>query len=241
MPALSPEQLDALRRDIADRGVVVPVVIDQHGRVLDGHNRSRIAAGLGIECPTETRYVRDDDEAADLAVTLNCARRHLNREQVRHVVRAELDRRPGDSDRAIARRVGCSPSTVGAIRRGQVSNLDTTMSAAEAADRTAEIRTALKSATEGLLALVIEAMTNNISVDSIVTALTTAHRSIVREGRDEHDVIRRYVYDPVIDYVLDPDVQAAWRAQWDHETFQPLQEHERSHLLLALAGGGPRG
>jgi hypothetical protein len=74
----------------------------------------------------------DDDDAIDLAVTLNCARRHLTREQVRDVITNEIARRPGDSDRAIARRVGCSPSTVGAVRH-PVSNLDSRPVTAEGA------------------------------------------------------------------------------------------------------------
>lgn len=116
MPELSPEQFDALRADIETNGVVVPVVVDQHGRTLDGHNRRRIADELGIECPVEVRHVANDNEAADLAVILNCARRHLTQEQKRDLIREELFRRWGDSDRAIARRVGSSPSTVGSIR-----------------------------------------------------------------------------------------------------------------------------
>lgn len=125
MPDLNPEQYESLRADIEARGIIVPVVLDQYGRTLDGHNRQRIAAELGIACPTEVRHVADDDEAADLAVILNCARRHLTREQVRALVASEAARRPDDSDRAIARRVGCSPSTVASVLRPQVSNLDT--------------------------------------------------------------------------------------------------------------------
>ncbi len=46
MPALTAEEREALREDIAERGVIVPVVQDQHGRILDGHHRSEIAAEL---------------------------------------------------------------------------------------------------------------------------------------------------------------------------------------------------
>lgn len=116
MPDLAPEQYDALKADIQAHGIIVPIVVDQHGRVLDGHNRKAIAVELGIECPAETRHVVDDDEAADLAVTLNCARRHLTQEQKRDLIGAELHRRWDDSDRAIARRVGSSPTTVGTVR-----------------------------------------------------------------------------------------------------------------------------
>lgn len=125
MPELSPEQYDALRADILAHGVRVPVTLDQYGRVLDGNNRMRIAAELGIEVPTTTIEVADDIEAHTVALTLNCARRHLTTAQKRDLIRAELARDAGRSDRAIARMIGCSPSTVGAERRGPVSKLDT--------------------------------------------------------------------------------------------------------------------
>jgi len=124
MPPLSAEQESSLRDAIGRNGVAVPITVDQHGRILDGHNRFRIAAELGIDCPRVVQFVADDDDALDRAVELNCARRHLTQEQVREVVAAEIDRRPDQSDRQIARRVGCSPTTVGTVRR--LSNLDTT-------------------------------------------------------------------------------------------------------------------
>lgn len=124
MPDLPAEDLEALRANIAANGIVVPVLLDQHGRIIDGHHRVRIARELGIDFPTEVREV-DDEEAMDLAFALNVHRRHLTREQVREIIRREISRRPGDSDRAIARRVGCSPTTVGTVRAGKVSKLDT--------------------------------------------------------------------------------------------------------------------
>jgi hypothetical protein len=130
MPALSADEYAALRDDIAERGVVVPVVVDQQGRLLDGHHRQQIAEELGIDCPTEVHHVRDDDDARDVALALNLARRHLSRDQRRELIRQEIEARPDDSDRAIARRFGCDHKTVGAVRREggeipQSSKLDT--------------------------------------------------------------------------------------------------------------------
>ncbi|GLP74931.1 hypothetical protein TUM20983_20410 [Mycobacterium antarcticum] len=123
MPQLSPDQFDALRADISARGVLVPIVKDQHGRIIDGNHRSLIAAELGIDCPITVVEVADDADAWERAVALNCARRHLTREQTRTVIAGEIQRGPEDSDRAIARRVGCSPTTVGSVR-AEVSKLD---------------------------------------------------------------------------------------------------------------------
>ncbi len=123
MPDLSSDQLAALKVDIIKNGIIMPVVVDQHGRVIDGHNRRRIADELGIPCPTETHHVADDEEAHELALTLNCARRHLTREQIRVLIGTEIARRPGDSDRAIARRIGCDHKTVGSVRGGEIPHL----------------------------------------------------------------------------------------------------------------------
>ncbi len=131
MPPLTTDELVALEADIVARGIVVPVVVDQHGRLLDGHHRREIAAKHGLDCPVEVHHVVDDEDARHTALALNLSRRHLTREQRRELIAAEIAARPGDSDRAIARRFGCSPSTVGAVRR-EVSKLDTAPPAAAA-------------------------------------------------------------------------------------------------------------
>jgi len=123
MPELSPDQLDALKADIMKNGIRVPVVKDQLGRVIDGHNRRRIADELGIHVPVEIITVASDEAAYDTALTLNCARRHLTREQIRALIGTEIRRRPGDSDRAIARRIGCDHKTVGSVRGGEIPHL----------------------------------------------------------------------------------------------------------------------
>jgi len=48
LPELPPEQFEALKADIAERGVVVPMVVDEFGAILDGHNRARACRELGI-------------------------------------------------------------------------------------------------------------------------------------------------------------------------------------------------
>ena len=120
MPALSDDEFQALKADIAERGVLVPVMRDQHGHIIDGHHRQQIADELGIDCPVEVRHIADDDEARSAALALNLARRHLTREQKRELIASELARNPEQSDRAVARRLQCSPSTVGSVRRDGV-------------------------------------------------------------------------------------------------------------------------
>jgi ParB-like chromosome segregation protein Spo0J len=101
---------DALRASIQRFGVLVPVVKDQHGRILDGHHRSRLAAELDIDYRVDVRLVASDEEAREIARTLNADRRHLTDTQ-RHEVALAL-RREGHSYRAIAGALGVSKNTV---------------------------------------------------------------------------------------------------------------------------------
>lgn len=101
---------DALRASIRRFGVIVPVVKDQHGRILDGHHRSRIAEELGVDFTVQAVTVANEDEAREIARTLNSDRRQLTEEQRRAVV-VEL-RQLGHSERAIAGAVGVSKTTV---------------------------------------------------------------------------------------------------------------------------------
>lgn len=116
MPPLSDEEYAALRADIRERGILVPVIKDQHGNIIDGHHRVQIADELGITCPAEVRDVTDE-QARDTAYALNLARRHLTGEQRRQLIAKEIQASPRYSDRAIARRLGCDHKTVASVRR----------------------------------------------------------------------------------------------------------------------------
>ena len=247
MPELSPDQLAALKTDIVKNGIIMPVVVDQRGLVIDGHNRRRIADELGIPCPTETHHVADDEEAHELALTLNCARRHLTREQIRALIGTEIRRRPGDSDRAIARRIGCDHKTVGSVRGGelphtQVSKLDTpAMSRDEAEQLTAKIKDSLTAATTALDSLIYEALSNAIPALEILAALTRRRRDFERNCQPGHNAeaglaIAEVVFNPWFDYLLDPGTVDEWRPQWDHPTFLPYTDDEMTSLLDAIGG-----
>jgi hypothetical protein len=196
MPPLTADEYAALRDDNAARGVLVPITVDQHGRLLDGHHRRRIANELGVKCPTEVRPVADDDEAWDLALTLNANRRHLSREQKRELVRAEIARRPGDSDRAIARRVGCSPSTVGAVRGGQVSKLDTLA-------LTPEQHSEIQHRVRWLGGAVVGQLQCRLDPPAVVGELARELRDLGRRRPAEFMEPLRHEYQKLIDWLLD--------------------------------------
>lgn len=111
---------DALRASIERFGVLVPVVRDQHGNTIDGHHRARVADSLGVKYRLDVIQVADEDEAREIARTLNSDRRQLTEEQRRDVVRAlaeETVKLRGEevakhTPRAIAGALGVSLKTV---------------------------------------------------------------------------------------------------------------------------------
>jgi hypothetical protein len=117
LPPLSPDEYAALKADIAEHGVMVAVEVDEDGNLLDGHHRAAIAAELGIDYPTVVRAGLTEEQKLEHALRLNLQRRHLSLDQRRELVRAELDRDPNRSDRAIARLTGVDHKTVGKMRR----------------------------------------------------------------------------------------------------------------------------
>jgi ParB-like chromosome segregation protein Spo0J len=82
LPELLPEQFEALKADIAKRGVMVPVLLDEYGAIIDGHNRARACRELGInDYPVEIRSGLAEPEKRALARNLNALRRHLTRDR----------------------------------------------------------------------------------------------------------------------------------------------------------------
>ena len=109
-PALDQATEDALRESIKRFGVLVPITKDQHGRILDGHHRSRIADEEGVDYRVDFQVVESDEEAEQIATALNAVRRQLDKEQRKEVARAL--RKAGHSTPAIGNALGVSHTTV---------------------------------------------------------------------------------------------------------------------------------
>ncbi len=103
---LAPAVESALRASIFRFGVLVPVVRDQYGNTLDGHQRARIADSLGVDYPVTVREVEDEDEAREIARTLNEDRRAMPKAERLEVVPAL--KAEGHSNVAIAGALGVS-------------------------------------------------------------------------------------------------------------------------------------
>lgn len=81
LPPLTAEEYDALRADIARRGVMVAVEIDADtGEIVDGDHRVQIAGELGIDYPRVERHFASDDERTEHALVLNLLRRRIDDE-----------------------------------------------------------------------------------------------------------------------------------------------------------------
>lgn len=124
--ALPPAIEADLRASIKRFGVIVPVVQDQDGRVLDGAHRARIAGEQGIGYEVTTVRVTSEDEAREIARTLNADRRQLTAEQ--RQAAAANRRAEGRSYRAIAAELGVSEGTARADVRAVELRSDTQLS-----------------------------------------------------------------------------------------------------------------
>jgi ParB-like chromosome segregation protein Spo0J len=106
-PMLAEDELQELADDIAQRGLLQPIVLDSEGRVLDGRNRLAACELAGVE-PTFETYAGDDPDGYALAV--NGQRRAMNKGQKAVVGAAmlisSLDSKLKDQD--VARALGVS-------------------------------------------------------------------------------------------------------------------------------------
>ncbi|WP_338856954.1 ParB/RepB/Spo0J family partition protein [Gordonia hongkongensis] len=117
LPPLSPEEYADLEKSILENGVLVPIVLDENGVVIDGHHRQQIAAHHDLPCPSETKRGFTDTEKRGLALSLNLHRRQLTREQKRALVAESIKADPQLSDREHGRRTGVADTTAGRVRR----------------------------------------------------------------------------------------------------------------------------
>lgn len=121
MPPLSKAERDSLKEQIEEYGVTDPVLVSQHGDIIDGHNRVEIAKELGIDYPTR-EISGTDEKLRDLAYTRNSGRRNLSTQQKRELIARSLKDDPGKSDREHAKRVGVDHKTVTTVRRDLEAN-----------------------------------------------------------------------------------------------------------------------
>ena len=110
-------QFKALKEDIADRGILTPIDIDEKGNILDGHHRFRACKELGIiDFPTVIRLGLTEQEKRLFSRKSNMMRRHLNRKQIRELIAAQLKETPKWANNRIGLELGVSHNTVKKVR-----------------------------------------------------------------------------------------------------------------------------
>jgi len=82
LPPLSTEEFDALKLDIKQNGVVAPILVDEGGTILDGHNRFRIDKNA----PHKVIAGLSDEEKQAFVIRSNFARRNLSPDQKRETL-----------------------------------------------------------------------------------------------------------------------------------------------------------
>ena len=115
------DEFSSLLYDIAERGVLVPIVIDANKNAIDGKHRLISACILGFkDIPFKILPNLTDDEKYIIAAGLNIYRRHLSKEE--RDERIIKLRQKGKSCRQIGEELGISAETA---RREVVKATDT--------------------------------------------------------------------------------------------------------------------
>lgn len=114
---LTERERQDLKNSIRSRGVLVPVVVDEHNGIIDGINRATIAAELKYDFRVDVRPDMAPWQKVELAIALNADRRHLSVTARRELVesrrgRVARARAEGESLRAIAAKEGVSEKQV---------------------------------------------------------------------------------------------------------------------------------
>ena len=115
-PRLTPERKGSLKDSIQEVGVLVRIVRDEEGNIVDGFHRHDICDELGIHCPSETKRFATEADKYEFALRANCERRQLNRTQREQLVEAYIKCDPELSSNALASTTGVSDKTITKIR-----------------------------------------------------------------------------------------------------------------------------
>jgi DNA-cytosine methyltransferase len=118
VPNLIARQYRALLESIIVYGVQVPIVIDEHGTIIDGYHRWRAAVwAKRRDIPFTIVPGLSEAGKRELARRLNLARRHPGPSQRRQIVEEQLRERPDLSSRAVGRLLGVDHKTASKARK----------------------------------------------------------------------------------------------------------------------------
>jgi len=210
MPDMTPEEFATLKADIAARGVVTPIDVDETGAILDGHHRYRAWSELqkNEPPPVIVRAGLSEAEKQSFAIRQNVHRRHLTRAQMQGLIERELKGRPDRSDRQIAADLGVDHKTIGRLRSlnatGEVPQLDATVGADGKTRRTKAAEARSASAAEA--ALWAKAVGGKVGTDGLDYETRLA---LFKAGIPENSVVT-ISGEPFSEPVLTPEQERDW-------------------------------
>jgi 16S rRNA G966 N2-methylase RsmD len=75
-------EYELLKNSISNKGLHLPIIVNQDNVILDGHNRLKICQELGIEPKFEVKEFLDPLQEKEFVIEINFKRRHLNNFQI---------------------------------------------------------------------------------------------------------------------------------------------------------------
>jgi hypothetical protein len=124
-PLIEGQEFEALVADVRTNGIIVPIILHQ-GKILDGRNRYRAAkAGGHAFTAKDFRDLAPGLDPKAFVISANIARRQLTSKQKRDFIAKQIDARPDDSDRAIAKLCCVDPKTVSSVREEMARAVET--------------------------------------------------------------------------------------------------------------------
>jgi len=127
MPELSAEEYRALKEDIKENGILVPITVDEDGKIIDGHHRLKAAEELGIDSPpVQVRSDLSREEKRSMAWKLNMQRRHIDtntkkelvQDRIKELIESGIDK----TDDEVAEEMGCTQQWVSEVRETVVAD-----------------------------------------------------------------------------------------------------------------------
>ena len=75
---LSKSEYELLKRSIKEKGLHLPIIVNQDNVILDGHHRYKICKELNIEPRFEVKRFDDPLDEKEFVIEINAQRRQLN-------------------------------------------------------------------------------------------------------------------------------------------------------------------
>lgn len=124
LPPMSDREYQELKEDIIAHGVLVPIIVDEEGNIIDGHHRAKVCEELGLEWPLVVKAFDSEEEKQAVAIGLNLKRRQLSPEQAEQM-RAKMKelvvtlRKQGKSQHEVATLAGIPRGTIARWEAGE--------------------------------------------------------------------------------------------------------------------------